>query len=184
MTEPKATADEPSDAALIARWRNGDERAASVLVERHATALARFVVSVGERLEVEEVVQDAFVRAFASLDGFRADSAFRTWLCAIARNLVRDRARSRKLERHVVPIEEWHAATANDALDVTVADETEGRMREAVGRLSPLQRDVFTLRVTEGMSYREIATVVESTEGAARVHYHNAMKAIKEFLDE
>jgi RNA polymerase sigma-70 factor (ECF subfamily) len=45
-----------------------------------------------------------------------------------------------------------------------------------------MQREVFTLRVTEGMSYTEIAAVVSSTEGAARVHYHNAMRAIKEFL--
>lgn len=184
MTDPRATAGEPDDDALIARWRNGDERAASLLVERHATPLARFIVSLGERRDVEEVVQDAFVRAFDSLDRFRADSTFRTWLFAIARNLVRDRVRSRKAERLVIPIEEWHAATAKTALDVAVADETETRMRAAVERLSPLQRDVFTLRVAEGLSYREIATVVGSTEGAARVHYHNAMRAIKEFLDE
>jgi RNA polymerase sigma-70 factor (ECF subfamily) len=46
-----------------------------------------------------------------------------------------------------------------------------------------MQREVFTLRVGEGLSYREIAAVVGSTEGATRVHYHNAMRAIKEFID-
>jgi RNA polymerase sigma-70 factor (ECF subfamily) len=182
MTEPKPTADEPTDGALIARWRSGDERAATLLVERHATPLARFVAGLGERREVEEVVQDTFVRAFASLDGFRGESSLRTWLFTIARNLVRDRARSRKAARDVVSIEEWHAATEHDALDATVADETEARMRRAVATLTPMQREVFTLRVTEGMSYTEIAAVVSSTEGAARVHYHNAMRAIKEFL--
>ena len=50
-------------------------------------------------------------------------------------------------------------------------------------RLTTMQREVFTLRVAEGMSYKEIATVVGSTEGAARVHYHNAMRAIKEMLN-
>src|SRR5690348_17769422 len=73
MTEPTPTADEPTDGALIARWRSGDERAATLLVERHATPLARFVAGLGERREVEEVVQDTFVRAFASLDGFRSE---------------------------------------------------------------------------------------------------------------
>ncbi|HEX5180676.1 MAG TPA: RNA polymerase sigma factor [Gemmatimonadaceae bacterium] len=184
MTEPRRTADEPDDDALIARWRSGDERAATLLVERHATPLARFVAALGERREVEEVVQDTFVRAFASLDGFRGESSLRTWLFTIARNLVRDRARSRKGRRDVVAIEDWHAATEHDALDVAVADEMEARMRRAVAALTPMQRDVFTLRVTEGMSYKEIAAVVSSTEGAARVHYHNAMRAIKEFLDE
>jgi RNA polymerase sigma-70 factor (ECF subfamily) len=182
MTEPKPTADEPDDDALIARWRSGDERAATLLVERHATPLARFVAGLGERREVEEVVQDTFVRAFASLDGFRGESALRTWLFTIARNLVRDRARGRKGRRVVVSIEVWHAATELEAIDAVVADESNARMRRAVETLTPMQREVFTLRVTEGMSYKEIAAVVSSTEGAARVHYHNAMRAIKEFL--
>jgi RNA polymerase sigma-70 factor (ECF subfamily) len=43
---------------------------------------------------------------------------------------------------------------------------------------------VFTLRIAEGLSYKEIAEAVDTTEGAARVHYHNAMRAVKEFLDE
>ncbi len=51
-------------------------------------------------------------------------------------------------------------------------------------RLSPTQKEVFTLRVAEGLSYKEIAEAVGTTEGAARVHYHNAMRAVKEFLDE
>ena len=57
-------------------------------------------------------------------------------------------------------------------------------MRDAMARLTPTQREVFGLRVGEGMSYKEIADSVGTTEGAARVHYHNAMRAIKEFLDD
>jgi RNA polymerase sigma-70 factor (ECF subfamily) len=52
----------------------------------------------------------------------------------------------------------------------------------AVDQLTALQREVFTLRVTEGLSYKEIADIVGSTEGAARVHYHHAMRAVKEYL--
>ena len=63
-------------------------------------------------------------------------------------------------------------------------DEMEIGVRQAVDRLSPTQREVFTLRVTEGMPYAEIAKVVGSTEGACRVHYHNAMRAVKEFLSD
>jgi len=184
MPEPILTPGEPGDGALIARWKAGDERAASQLVTRHAAAVSRFVASLGARQEVEEIVQDTFVRAFASLEGFREESSFRTWLFTIARNLVRDRARSERTRRVTVPILEAHVATEHDALDRVVAGETEDRMRNAVQRLSPTQRAVFMLRVTEGLSYREIATVVDSTEGAARVHYHHAMRAIKEFLDD
>jgi len=183
MREPIAATDEPQDAVLLERCRGGDERAATVLVRRYTPSLARFVVSLGERQEVEEVIQDTFVRAFASLDGFRGESSLRSWLFTIARNLVRDRARSRARRYQVVPIEESHAVTEHDALDAAVSDETERRLGQALEVLSPMQREVFTLRVSEGLSYREIASVVGSTEGAARVHYHNAMRAIKEFID-
>jgi RNA polymerase sigma-70 factor (ECF subfamily) len=54
----------------------------------------------------------------------------------------------------------------------------------AIGRLSPLQREVFVLRVTEGSAYGEIAKLVGSTEGACRVHYHNAMRSVKEYLKD
>ena len=176
--------DEQRDLELIRRWKGGDDRAATELVERHASALARFAVSSGERHDVDELVQDTFVRAFNSLDGFRGDSSFRTWLFTIQRRLLLDRRRAEKRRRDRDELQETDAATEYDALDSVVADETQGRLREAVKRLSPTQREVFTLRITEGLSYKEIAEAVGTTEGAARVHYHNAMRVVKEFLDE
>ena len=176
--------DDKVDAELIARWKAGDERAATALVERHAAALARFAVASGERSEVDELVQDTFVRAFHSLDGFRGESSFRTWLFTIERRLLLDRRRAEKRRRDRTEIQEDDAATEYDPLDSVVADETQRRLRAVVERLSPTQREVFTLRVAEGLSYKEIAEAVGTTEGAARVHYHNAMRAVKEFLDE
>ena len=173
-----------TDAALIARWQAGDQPAATVIVERHAASLARFAVSLGERNEVDELVQDTFVRAFGSLDAFRGESSLRTWLFTILRRLVLDRRRAGRRERGRVEVSERDAVTEYSALDSVVAQETETRVRTAVARLTPMQREVFTLRVTEGLSYKEIADVVGSTEGAARVHYHNAMRAVKEFLDD
>jgi RNA polymerase sigma-70 factor, ECF subfamily len=174
--------DEQRDLELIARWKAGDERAATELVERHSSALARFAVASGERNEVEELVQDTFVRAFGSVDGFRGDSSFRTWLFTIERRLLLDRRRAEKRRRDRNELQEDDAATEYDALDSVVADETQARLAGAVKRLSPTQREVFTLRITEGLSYKEIAEAVGTTEGAARVHYHNAMRAVKEFL--
>jgi RNA polymerase sigma-70 factor (ECF subfamily) len=184
MPEATLPAMEPDDGALIARWRNGDERAASALVARYARPVARFVASLGAGAETEELVQDTFVRAFASLHRFRADSSLRTWLFSIARNLVRDRVRGARRQPLAVSVQESDAATEHDALDELVAGETAARLRAALTRLSPMQREVFALRVSEGLSYREIADVVGSTEGAARVHYFHAVRAIKEILDE
>jgi RNA polymerase sigma-70 factor (ECF subfamily) len=176
--------DDDKDRELIARWRAGDDRAATELVERHAQALARFAVSSGERNEVDELVQDTFVRAFNSLEGFRGDSSFRTWLFTIQRRLLVDRKRAEKRRRDKDEVQEADAATEYDALDSVVADETQQRLQGAVAKLSPTQKEVFALRVSEGLSYKEIAEAVGTTEGAARVHYHNAMRAVKEFLDE
>ena len=176
--------EESTDLELIARWKAGDERAATSLVARHSPALARFAVSLGQRTEVEEVVQDTFVRAFGSLESFRADSTLRTWLFTIERRLILDRRRAERRRRDGATVDEADAATEFDALDELVAEEAESRVRQAVDRLSRMQREVFLLRVNEGLSYKEIAEAVGTTEGAARVHYHNAMRAVKEFLDE
>jgi RNA polymerase sigma-70 factor (ECF subfamily) len=176
--------EQPTDLELIRRWKGGDGRAATALVERHAPALARFVASAGERDATDEVVQDTFVRAFGAIDSFRGDSSFRTWLFTIARRLMLDRRRSERRSRIAASVDEGDAVTQFDALDAMVADESLARVRAAVNALSPKQRDVFTLRVEQGLSYKEIAELTGSTEGAARVHYHNAMRAVKEFLDD
>jgi RNA polymerase sigma-70 factor, ECF subfamily len=174
--------EDSTDLELIARWRAGDERAATSLVARHSPALARFAVSLGQRADVEEVVQDTFVRAFGSIESFRADSSLRTWLFTIERRLILDRRRADRRRRDDSSVDEVDAVTEFDALDEIVADEAEARVRSAVQRLSRMQREVFLLRVNEGLSYKEIAEIVGSTEGAARVHYHNAMRAVKESL--
>ena len=181
MSEAHLQADD-ADQALVERWKRGDTAAATAIVSRHSDALARFAVNLGERNDIEELVQDTFVRAFGSLHSFRGDSALRTWLFTIERRLVLDRRRAARRAPAMVEVQESSAATGFTALDSMVAAETEQQVREAIDRLSPTQREVFTLRVSEGLSYRDIASVVGSTEGAARVHYHNAMRAVKEYL--
>ena len=183
MTDRVRGAEDPTDAELLARWKRGDQRAATLLVERHAGALGRFAASCGARDGIDELVQDTFVRAFASLDGFRGESSFRTWLFTIERRLLLDRRRAERRQPPTSEVMEGSAATEYDALDSMVAGEAAARVRWAIGTLTPTQREVFVLRVNEGLSYREIAQAVGSTEGAARVHYHNAMRAIKELLD-
>jgi RNA polymerase sigma-70 factor (ECF subfamily) len=184
MIQAEQTDDASIDGALIAQWMAGDERAATAIVERHAGALARFAVRLGVDEDVDELVQDTFIKAFSALDSFRSDSSLRTWLFTIERRLVIDRRRSAARRGREVAVDDGDAATEYDALDALVADEAAQRLASAIGRLTRMQREVFTLRVQEGRSYKEIAEILESSEGAARVHYHNAMRAVKEFLDD
>src|ERR1700716_3765738 len=129
--------DERTDLELVARWKAGDQRAATLLVERHADAVSRFVSSLGARSDAEDVVQETFVRAFGSIDGFRGESSLRTWLFTIARRLVPDPRRSDRRRGEQVEVQDADVRTEFDPLDALVADETERRMRDAVARFTP-----------------------------------------------
>lgn len=178
----RAMASVPDDRDLIDLWRKGDQRGATQLVERHGVAVGRFAVSLGVREEVDELVQDTFVRAFQALDSFRGESSFRTWLFTICKRLILDRRRAERRKRDVGEVDESFAASEYNVLDSIVADESARKVRDAVAGLPAMQRDVFLLRVSDGLPYSEIAVQVGSSEGACRVHYFNAMRTIKEYL--
>src|SRR5687767_2206926 len=137
MIAPDLPIDELGDLELIARWKGGDQRAATALVARHADSLSRFAASFGEHEEVDELVQDTFVRAFASIDGFRGESSFRTWLFTIERRLLLDRRRAEKRRGMRAEVREDSAVTEFDALDDMVADESARKLRAAMAKLTP-----------------------------------------------
>src|SRR5256886_12627898 len=91
MTPAEPVAAVPTDAALIAAWRGGDEPAAAELVRRHARALARFLAGAGAlEADVDDLVQETFIRAFRALGRFRGQCQFRTWLMTIGGNVLKD----------------------------------------------------------------------------------------------
>ena len=172
----------PADAALIAAWRSGDEQAAAELVRRHARALARFLAGAGAlEADVDDLVQETFIRAFRGLEGFRGQCQFRTWLLTIGGNVLKDAARRARRAR-VVPLDEELRSTDGDPHERTGAAEMETRIARGIERLPPMQREVFLLRAQQGMEYAEVAAALGTTPGAARVHYHHAVKRLKEYL--
>lgn len=172
--------DPPPDAALVQAYRAGDERAATTLVTRHAAALGRFLAGLGAGPgEIEDLVQDSFFRAFRRLDSWRGDASFRSWLFSIASNRLRDEYRKRK-GRSFITIEDRDLPARDDPESHLVARETETILAASLARLPRLQREVFLLRVKEGIGYEEIAAALGTTPGAARVHYHHAVKRLKE----
>ncbi|MBI4499673.1 MAG: sigma-70 family RNA polymerase sigma factor [Gemmatimonadetes bacterium] len=172
----------PSDADLIAAWRGGNEGAAAELVRRHARALARFLGAAGAGEDVEDLVQETFFRAFRKIDGYRGGASFRTWVIAIGSNALKD-SRRRSRRRPVVPLETDDIPDPrNDPHAEVVGHELEEKVAGCVQRLPRLQRDVFLLRAQQGMEYEDIAASLDTTVGAARVHYHHALKRLKEWL--
>ena len=170
------------DAALVAAYRRGDERAAAALVARHGAAVGRFVAAAGALAgDVEDLVQEAFFRAFRRLDGWRGDASFRSWLLAIAGNLVKDEFRRRK-GRTIVPIDGRDVPDRADPAGDLAARDLEERLRHGLAALPRLPREVFLLRAQQGAEYADIAAALGTTPGAARVHYHTAVKRLKELV--
>ena len=177
-----AATDFPSDPDLVAAWCGGDERAAAELVRRHTAALTRYLAGAGAATaEVEDLVQETFFKAFRGLDGWRGGGSLRGWLFRIASNLLKDRFRQNK-GRVFLEITDQDLPDHSDPAGELAASEAEQRLKEGLGRLPHMQREVFLLRVQQGMEYEDIAGVLGTTPGAARVHYHHAVKRLKEWL--
>ena len=168
----------PSDAELIAAWRRGEEAAAAELVRRHARAVARFLGAAGAGEDVDDLVQETFYRAFRRIESFRGGASFRTWVMAIGANALKD-MRRRARRRPVVALEERDVPDAADPHAEVVTAELQRRLEQAIGRLPPMQRDVFLLRAQQGLEFEEIAVALGTTGGAARVHYHLAVRRLK-----
>ena len=161
--EPVAADSSPTDAALIAAWQGGDEQAAAELVRRHARALARFLAGAGApEADLDDVVQETFIRAFRAVATFRGQCRFRTWLLTIGGNVLKDAHRRAKRGR-VVPLGDELRSTDGDPHERAVAAEVEGRLGEEVQQLPRLQREVFLLRAQQGLECDEIAAAPVET---------------------
>lgn len=170
----------PSDQELVTAYRAGDERAAARLVERHAPSVARFLYSSGAvRDELDDLVQETLFRAFRRIESWRAESGLRSWLFSIAGNLLKDEARKRK-GKTVLSLVDQDLPSSSAPDGELEADEVAERIRGALAKLPRLQREVFLRRVQLGEGYDEIAVALGTTPGAARVHYHHAVKRLKE----
>jgi RNA polymerase sigma-70 factor (ECF subfamily) len=177
---PIVATQQPTDPQLVAAWRSGDEAAAAALVRRHSISLARFLSSKGVAGDdLEDLVQETFIKAFRGLHTWRGESSLINWLFSIARNLLRDQ--HRKIGgRITVELVDRDIVDSADPEAEFAAREMGEQLMRGIEKLSPMQRQVFTLRIEQGLSYTRIAVQLGTSSGAARVHYHNAMKKLKE----
>jgi RNA polymerase sigma-70 factor (ECF subfamily) len=183
MRAPAAQSSLPaSDADLVRAYQGGDEAGATALVGRHASGVARFLAASGaDPGELDDLLQETFIRAFRSLASWRGEAAFRSWLLSIASNLARDQYRRRR-KRTEVTLDESDLISLEGPAETFDAREAERRMQSGLGTLSRLQREVFLLRAQQGLDYDEIARTLDTTPGSARVHYHHAVKRLKELM--
>ena len=175
-------AEPSSDSDLVRECRAGNEQAATELVAQHGSAIARFLYSSGaDRSDVEDLVQETFFRAFRNLASWRGGAGLRGWLCTIAANVLRDAAR-RGGRRRMLPLDDHEVPAPGNPVTELVMRDTAEQLRRGIAQLPRLQREVFLLRVQEGLEYTAIATALGTTAGAARVHYHGAVRRLKALI--
>ena len=173
------------DTRLVERAQGGDARAYGELVERHQARLYATLRKItGDPDLAMDLTQDAFVRGWQRLGEFECRSAFSTWLYRIAVRLAYD---ALKRERRM-PV----ADIQRDVPDPAPAPDRRAERRseaEALERriaeLPDVQRAVVVLRTYDDLPYREIAAILGTTEGSARVSYHHAIAKLRgRYLEE
>ena len=182
--ERRVDADAP-DAELVDRARAGDEAALTALVRRHSGAAFGVALSMTRDEDIaQDVVQDAFMKAFGALDGFRGDASFKTWLLTIAANEARGALRKGKRRRETTLEQAPEiAADETDPAEAAVRASEAERAREKLAGLPEKQRLSVSLRIDEGLSFREIGEVIGSCEGAARVNYFHGIRRLRELME-
>lgn len=182
--------DKPQDTdnQLVARVQKGDKRAFDLLVLKYQYKVQAIVSRyINDREEVNDIVQEAFIKAYRALSHFRGDSQFYTWLYRIAVNTAKNYlvSRSRRPPASDIDAEEAEYITGSDRLwdadtpeNIIYRDELEAVINEAIKNLPEDLRTAVTLREFEGLSYEDIAAIMECPVGTVRSRIFRAREAI------
>jgi RNA polymerase sigma-70 factor (ECF subfamily) len=176
------------DAEIVARVQGGDKSAFNLLVIKYQHKVTKLVARfIRDNSEVQDVTQEAFIKAYRALGNFRGDSAFYTWLYRIAINTAKNYLVS---QGRRPPNSDIDAATA-EGLDGATAmreiatpernmlrDEIAQTVHQAVAGLPEDLRTAITLREIDGMSYEDIAQVMDCPIGTVRSRIFRAREAI------
>ena len=181
-----------ADQAVVEQARSGDADAFRVLVERHSRALFRLAFRMtGNESDAEDVVQEAFLRAYRQLHKFDERASFGTWLYRIASNCALDLVRSRNRRGFQEPIDGLEgqdpllslASAAPTPDRLALSGEVRERVAEAMNELSPVERIAFVLRHYEGMGIEEVSGVLGCQPGAAKHSVFRAVQKLRRALE-
>jgi len=182
---------EVSDRELVARCQAGDEPAFDELVLRHQQRALNVAYQLLRNHEdATEVAQDAFVRIYRSLNDFRGECEFTTWLHQIVVNLARNKHRwwKRRAREKTVPMEDPATvplAGAADPPDVEAAKAEFVEMISAkMAELPRRHREVLVLRNVEDMSYEEIARALDCSVGTVKSRIARAREQLRNMMSE
>lgn len=178
------------DEDLMLAAGRGDREAFGVLVQRHQRAIIQFVqpfLSIADRAAAEDLAQDVFLAAWTAAPSFRPRAKVQTWLLRIARNVSLNYRRSRRLRQTTALDAQGTGAPAgpeSEQPDARIIDsERAGRVREAVSRLPVNQRAAMHLRHFDGLSYVEIADVLDTSVSSVESLLFRARRMLQATLE-
>jgi RNA polymerase sigma-70 factor (ECF subfamily) len=187
--------DSPPEAELLAALRRGESHAYAELVQAHGDYLYRVAMRMtGNAADAGDAVQEAFISAFRSIDGFEGRATLRTWLHRMTVNaaLMRLRARTRRNEVSIDELApefeglrgpEPHWAFVESSEDMLARAGVRAAVTAAIDRLPDAYRVVVILRDIEDLDTREVAELLGDTEGTIKVRLHRARAALKKLLE-
>jgi RNA polymerase sigma-70 factor (ECF subfamily) len=174
----------PDEAFLLARARQGELSAFEEVVRRHQRRVYGVALRIVRAHDVaDDVAQEAFVRAWRSLDRFELGRPFAPWVCRIAANLALNHVRSPRAREEGLP--EGHAempALDQGPLEALLDDEARRVLDAAVAELPAEQRAVFVLRAVEELSYEEIAAALGLPPGTVMSRLYRARERLARAL--
>lgn len=174
---------------LLRKCRDGAPRFYEPLVRVYEErALSAATAILGDAEAARDAVQDAFVRAYRSLDGFDLSRPFGPWFFGILRNRCRDLARSsraRRERRRRATVETVASGTVRgDAREDAARRDLQRIVRRALDRVSPENREILVLKDMAGFTYREISEMLEIPEGTVASRLYRAREALRGVLEE
>lgn len=171
-----------SEAGLVSRAASGDEAAYAELVASNRALAVRTAALLGAGDDADDVVQEAFVKAYRRLSTFRGDSSFRSWLLTIVANETRNLHRTRQRRSGLM---ERAAAQADQpdetdlALDGVLSSERRAELVSALRQLSPADRDVIVYRYLLDMSEAETAALLDRPKGTVKSRANRALAKLR-----
>jgi len=169
---------------LVERALAGDEGAFEELVRTYQAPIYYLALRfVRDEQAAADLAQTAFLKAFQGLQNFRRGAMFKTWLYRIAINLCKNHLRDRA-RKGLETSAEIDLPSHSNPLKELIAHEDQRIMLQAWEQLPERQRLTVTLKIQEGMKYREIAGVLGCSVGTVKANFHHACKKMKEILQE
>lgn len=187
------TEEAKAELELVNRARLGDSAAFSALIRQYEGKIFRLAMNITQnREDAEDVLQEAFLKAYEHLDQFQGNSKFYTWIVRIAVNQALMKLRKRKTDRSVSLDEQIDTGEDTVAREIAAWDpdpevqysqeELSGILTEAIDGLAPIYRTVFTLRDVDGLSTEETAEALDLTVPAVKSRLLRARLQLRDKL--